>query len=370
MDFGFGEESRLLGDGLEKFLSAEYGFERRKAIVASAAGWSREIWAQLAATGVLGLTVPQAHGGFGSGPEELIVTATALGRHLVVEPWVASVLAGKLVEYAGSAAQREALLGPLAAGDSLLTAALYEPGARYALAPTRTTARRAGGRWTLTGAKAVVPFGGEADAVLVSARTDGDPEGDTALFRVTRGAAGFAARGARALDGQRHADLVFDATPAERLGAGDAAPAIEQAVDVATALACVQAVGMMETLNALTLEHLKTRQQFGQPIGRFQVLQHRAVDMFVHCEQSRSIAWLALAQALGTDAAARRRAVSAAKAHVGRSARAVAQAGVQLHGGLGVAEELPAAHYAKALTLFDFALGDAGHHLERFVAGR
>jgi alkylation response protein AidB-like acyl-CoA dehydrogenase len=162
----------------------------------------------------------------------------------------------------------------------------------------------------------------------------------------------------------------FDQAAMMTPGAGDAAAAIERAVDVATALACVQAVGMMETLNAHTVEHLKTRQQFGQAIGRFQVLQHRAADMFIDCEQSRSIAWLALAQALGTGAAARRRAVSAAKAHVGRSARAVAQAGVQLHGGLGVTEELPAAHYAKALTLFDFALGDTAHHLERFAAGR
>ena len=366
MDFTFTDEQRQLGDSIEKFLSKEYGFEARKAIVASDAGWSRKVWAQFADMGLLGLAIAEEHGGLGTGPEELIVALTALGRHLVVEPYVpCAILAPRLIAEAGTAAQCAALLPAIASGESLVTAALFEPGERYSLTPATTKARRDGSAWVLDGAKSVVPFGAQADAMVVSAACDDGP----GLFLVRRGASGLALRDSRTLDGLRVADIGFTAVAAERLGSGgSAANAISAATDFAIAAVCNGAVGTMEGLNAQTLEYLKTRQQFGQPIGRFQALQHRAVDMFIHCEQSKSIAWLAMVKAMTATHAERGRAVAAAKVHIGRSARAVSQSGVQLHGGIGVTNELAAAHYAKHLTLLDFTLGDAEHHLDRFVA--
>ena len=366
MDFSFTDEQRQLGDSLEKFLSKEYGFEARKAIVASDTGWSRKVWAQFAEMGLLGLAIAEEHGGLGTGPEELIVSLTALGRHLVVEPYVpCAILAPRLIAEAGTAAQCEALLPEIASGESLMTAALFEPGERYSLAPVGTKARREASGWVLDGVRAVVPFGAQADAIVVSAACDGVP----CLFLVRRGAAGLNLRDSRTLDGLHVADVELRSVAAERIGSGGSAEgAIAVATDVAIAAVCNAAVGAMEGLNAQTLEYIKTRQQFGQPIGRFQALQHRAVDMFIHCEQSKSIAWLAMVKAMAGAHAERSRTVAAAKVHIGRSARAVSQSGVQLHGGIGVTNELAAAHYAKHLTLLDFTLGDAEHHLDRFIA--
>ncbi|MCL4798667.1 MAG: acyl-CoA dehydrogenase family protein [Burkholderiales bacterium] len=375
MDFSFSEEQQLLRDSLARFVAREYPFEKRRAIVRSAEGFSREIWAQLAEMGLLGLTLPAAHGGFGGTAVDTLVAMQALGGGLVVEPYLASaVLGAGTVARAGTPAQRERLLPAAARGELLLTLAHGEAGARYDLAQVAARARRAGTGFVLDGRKAVVPWGAQADVLVVSARTAGAEReaAGISLFLVERAAKGVSVRGYRTIDGQRAAEVALDGVTVDAgalLGPLDEAlPIIERVVDVGAAALCAEAVGVMETLNAQTLDYLKTRQQFGQPIGRFQALQHRAVDMFIHLEQSRSLALLAAVRADAEDAVERARTVSAAKAHLGRSGRLVAQAAIQLHGGMGVTDEMPASHYAKRLTMIDFQLGDADHHAARFAA--
>jgi len=375
MDFSFSEEQQLLRDALTRFVEREYTFDKRRAIQRSAEGFSREVWSQFAEMGLLGLTTPEEFGGYGGSPVDTFVVMQAIGNGLVVEPYLASVLQGAgLVARAGSAAQKQSILPAAARGEMLLTLAHAEPDCRYELAAVVTSARRQGGNFVLQGHKAVVAWGAQADKLIVSARTAGGPrdaEG-ISLFLIDRAAQGVSARDYRTIDGQRAAELKLDSVVVgadAALGPIDGAlPLLEAIADIGAAGLCAEGVGVMETLNAQTLDYIKTRQQFGQPIGRFQVLQHRAVDMFIHLEQSKSIALLAAVRADSPDAAERRQAVSAAKAHIGRSGRAVAQMAIQLHGGMGVTDELPASHYAKRLTMIDFHLGDADYHVERFVA--
>jgi alkylation response protein AidB-like acyl-CoA dehydrogenase len=367
MDFAFSEEQQLLRDALGRFIEREYGFEKRRAIVRSAEGFSREVWAQLAEMGLLGLTIPEEHGGFGGTAVDTLIAMQAIGNGLVVEPYLASaVLGAGAVARAGTHAQKAQLLPATARGELLLTLAHGEAGGRYELAHVETRARRDGGRFILDGRKAVVPWGAQADTLVVSARTAGDVrDGEgVSLFLVDRTAKGVSVRDYRTIDGQRAAELELDAVTVDATGLlgplDRALPIVERIADAGAAALCAEAVGVMETLHAQTLDYIKTRQQFGQPIGRFQVLQHRAVDMFIHLEQSRSMALLAAVKADADDAAERGRTVSAAKVHLGRSGR--------LHGGMGVTDELPASHYAKRLTMIDFQLGDADYHAERFVA--
>jgi alkylation response protein AidB-like acyl-CoA dehydrogenase len=375
MDFSFSEEQQLLRDALGRFIEREYTFEKRRAIVRSAEGFSREVWAQLAEMGLLGLTVPEAYGGFGGTAVDTLIAMQAIGNGLMVEPYLASaVLGAGVVARAGTHAQRERLLPASARGELLLTLAHGEAGARYELAHVATRARRDGGRFVLDGRKAVVPWGAQADTLVVSARTAGDVrdvEG-ISLFLIDRAAKGVSVRNYRTIDGQRAAEIALDAVAVDEAAVLDpldrALPVIERIADVGAAALCAEAVGVMETLHAQTLDYMKTRHQFGQPIGRFQALQHRAVDMFIHLEQSRSMALLAAVNAGAEDAVERGRTVSAAKVHLGRSGRLVGQAAIQLHGGMGVTDELPASHYAKRLTMIDFQLGDADYHAERFIA--
>jgi alkylation response protein AidB-like acyl-CoA dehydrogenase len=375
MDFSFSEEQQLLRDSLARYIEREYAFEKRRAILRSAEGFSREVWSQLAEMGLLGLTLPEQYGGYGGGAVDTFVVMQAIGNGLVVEPYLASVVLGAgSVAHAGTAAQKESLLPAAARGELVLTLAHAEPASRYELAAVATGARREGNGFALSGRKTVVPWGAQADKLIVSARTAGGPRDaqGISLFVVDRGMKGVSARDYRTIDGQRAAEVRLDNVAIGEeavLGPIDGAlPVLEMIMDVGAAALCAEGVGVMEMLNAQTLDYIKTRQQFGQPIGRFQVLQHRAVDMFIHLEQSKSIALLAAVQADAGDPAERRRAVSAAKAHIGRSGRAVSQIAIQLHGGMGVTDELPASHYAKRLTMIDFHRGDADFHLER-VAG-
>jgi pimeloyl-CoA dehydrogenase small subunit len=375
MDFSLSEEQQLLRDSIARLVQNEYSFEARKKIVASPTGWSEDVWAKLADMGLLGVPFAEADGGFGGSGVELMVVMQELGRGIVVEPYLATVvLGGGAIAVAGSAAQRQAILPGVVEGKRQLALACGEPQARHDLHDVTTAARRDGSGYVLTGKKAVVLNGATAHTLVVSARTAGgrrDAQGIT-LFLVERGAKGVTLTDYRTIDGLRAADLVLDGVRVGAdavLGPADGGlPLLERAVDLGVAALCAEAVGVMEQLNALTLDYLKTRQQFGQPIGRFQALQHRAVDMLVHAEQVKSIACLAAAQAMSSDARERRRAVSAAKSLVGRSGRAVAKEATQLHGGMGVTLDLPAAHYAKRLTMIDFWLGDSDWHTERFAA--
>jgi alkylation response protein AidB-like acyl-CoA dehydrogenase len=326
--------------------------------------------------GLLGVPFPEAYGGFGGTAVDVMVVMQELGRGLVVEPYLATVvLGGGLVDLAGAAAQKQDILPRVARGKWLLALAHGEPQSRYDLHDVATTARREGPGYVLNGRKAVTLHGATADTLIVAARTAGgqrDLEGIT-LFLVDAKMRGVRATGYRTIDGLRAADIALDGVDvgAEAvLGPVDGGlPLLERAVDRGAAALCAEAVGVIEALNAATLEYLKTRQQFGQPIGRFQALQHRAVDMLIHAEQSKSMACLAAAKAQSDDAAERRRAVSAAKSLVGRAGRAIAKEAIQLHGGMGVTNELPAAHLAKRLTMIDFWLGDADFHTARFAAG-
>ena len=376
MDFSLTEEQRLLRDAIARFVANEYPFEARGRGIASPKGWSERMWAQLAEMGLLGVPFPEAHGGFGGTAVDVMVVMQELGRGMIVEPYLATVvLGGGLVDLAGAASQKQDILPRVAAGKWLLALAHGEPQSRYDLHDVATTARREGGGYVLSGRKAVVLHGAAADTLIVAARTGGgqrDRQGIT-LFLVDAKSRGVGVTDYRTIDGLRAADVALDGV---HVGAGavlgpvDAGlPLLERAVDLGAAALCAEAVGVIEALNAATLEYLKTRQQFGQPIGRFQALQHRAVDMLIHAEQSKSMACLAAVKAQSDDPAERRRAVSAAKSLVGRAGRAVAKEAIQLHGGMGVTNELPAAQLAKRLTMIDFWLGDSSFHTERFAAG-
>ena len=375
MDFSLTEEQQLLRDSLARFVANEYSFEERKGIVASPKGWGDKVWSKFAEMGLLGVPFAEAHGGFGGSGVDLMVVMQEFGRGMVVEPYLSTVvLGGGLVNLAGTAAQKRDILPGIIKGKWLLALAHGEPQSRYDLHEVAASARREPSGFVLNGRKSVVLHGASADTLVVSARTAGaqrDRAGIT-LFLVDSKTRGVNVSGYRTIDGLRAADIELDGVHVGDeavLGPVDGAlPLLEQAVDRGAAALCAEAVGVMEALNAATLDYLKTRQQFGQPIGRFQALQHRAVDMLMHAEQSKSMACLAAVKCESQDARERSRAVSAAKSLVGRSGRAVAKEAIQLHGGMGVTNELPAAHLAKRLTMIDFWLGDSDWHTERFAA--
>ncbi len=374
MHFGLTSEQRLLADTVQRFLSREYGFEVRRKIVASPEGWSREIWARFAEMGLLGLQIPEAHLGMGPAPVETLLTMTALGRALVVEPYLSSAILGAaLVRELGSAAQQEALLRPMAAGERIAVPAHGEADARYDIARVATTARREGSGWRVRGRKAVVLHAAAADVLLVSARTGGAPDEakGISMFAVPRGAPGVVPTAYPTLDGLRAADLALDvALPADALlgTEGEALPGIAAAIDLGVAAVCAEAVGTLQLALDATLEYTKTRRQFGVPLAKFQALQHRMADMLIHVEQARSMSYLAAMRADERDARERRRAISAAKVTVGQACRFVGQQAVQLHGGMGVSDELPVSHAFRRLVAIELALGDTEHHLEQFIA--
>jgi len=370
MNFDYTDEQQQLADSLRKYLANAYDFDKRKAILNSGTGLSETAWATFAELGLTAIALPQADGGFGGGAVDLMAAMEAFGEALVVEPLLDNVgLAARLVARAGTAAQRDALLPGVIDGSLRMAFAYLEPGRRYELAPESAVARTEGNGWVLDGAKSVVIGAPSARTLVVSARTGAG----ASLFLVDRDAPGVALSPCRTLDGQRAADLRMERVPLRAdalLGPLDGAmPLIEEAVDFATALLCADAIGTMKSANEATLEYLKTRRQFGAPIGSFQALQHRMVDMVVVCEQARSMAILAAATVdAGGDAAVRKRAVSSAKIKIADAARQVSQESVQLHGGMGMTEEMKVSHSFRRLTMIAQRFGDADHHLERYAA--
>jgi len=366
MDFTFKEEQRQLADALRRWVDKDYGFELRKKIIHSDAGVSDEAWATLVELGMLALPVPEEQGGFNGSAVDMMVVMQELGRGLVVEPYFATVLGAQFLKLAGG---QEGLLERVAAGELKLACALCEQQSRHAFNDVLAADSAGAGR--ITGRKTVVLHGGQAGAFIVSARSSGaqrDADG-ISLYLVLRDAEGVQVTDYRTIDGQRAAAVEFKNVQGTLLGAqGKGWPIIEAACDYGAALLCAEAIGAMDAIFAATLEYLKTRQQFGAPIGKFQALQHRMADMFIHLEQARSMAMLAAVKVGSDDAEERRRVVSAAKVRVGQAARFVGQQAVQLHGGMGVTDELPAAHYFKRLAMIEVTLGDADHHLERFIA--
>jgi alkylation response protein AidB-like acyl-CoA dehydrogenase len=369
MNFEYSDEQQQLADSVRKYLANAYGFEQRKAILNSASGLSDQAWATFAEMGLTAIALPEADGGFGGGAIDLMAAMEACGEALVVEPLLDHIgLAGRLISRAGSAAQRAALLPGLIDGSTKFAFAYLEPGRRYELAPAKTTARAVASGWVLDGQKCVVIGASAAQRLIVCACT-----GDGAsLFLVDAKAAGVAINPCRTVDGQRAADLrladVQLGADALLGAAGSAMPLIEEAVDFATALLCADAIGAIKFANEATLEYLKTRKQFGVPIASFQVLQHRMVEMFIQGEQARSMAILAASKVDGgVDAAERQRVVSAAKIKIADAARHVSQEAVQLHGGMGMTEELKISHTFRRLTTIGQRFGDADHHLERYA---
>lgn len=374
MDFRLSEEQRLLQDSVSRFVATEYSLERRRDAMKNAEGFSRANWRKLAELGLLGLPIDEAHGGSGGSPVDVMVVMEQFGRGLVVEPYLSTVIvAGGLVARAGNDRQKQELLAPLAEGRLLLAFAHGEKQARYTLADVQTVAQRSGGAFLLSGHKSVVLHGDTADKLIVSARTSGrgrDARG-ISLFLVDKGANGMSLRGAPTIDGLRSAEVTLNEVrvgPDALIGTLDGAlPVIERTVDAAIAALCAEAVGAMAALNETTLDYLKTRQQFGAPIGRNQALQHRMVDMQIAFEQAKSMACLAAMMAGSPDDNARRRAVSAAKVQIGKSAKFIGQQAVQLHGGIAMTDEYKAGHYFKRLTMIGATFGDVDHHLGRFT---
>jgi alkylation response protein AidB-like acyl-CoA dehydrogenase len=371
MDFEFTQEQQQFSDALRRWMEKDYTFEHRKKIIHSESGVSADAWNTLVELGMTALPVPEEQGGFSGSAVDMLVVMKEIGRGLVVEPYLATALGAQFLTLAG---KQEGLLEQVATGAVKLAAALGEKQARFDLFDIQATATASGDGYVINGAKVVVIHGGQADQLIVSARSSGQQR-DTngiSLFVVPASTAGVKRADYRTIDGQRAADIRFENVqlPASALlgGAGAGWEILDAASDYGVTLLCAEAVGAMEALNAATLEYLKTRQQFGVPIGKFQALQHRMADMFMQYQQASSMATLAAVKVGSGDAAERRRTVSAAKARVGQGARFVGQQAVQLHGGMGVTDELPAAHHFKRLAMIEQTLGDTDYHLARFIA--
>ena len=366
MDFNFSPEQEQLRDTVNRLIEREYEFNKqRHAIINSPEGYSEKVWASMAEIGMLGIGIDEAHGGFGGNAVDTMIVMDALGRGLVVEPYLSTVVLGaNLIQLAGSDAQKSDLLPQIVEGKLKLAFAHSEAGARYDLTRVATSARKDGDGYVLNGEKIVVLHGASADKFIVSAR-DGD---SVALFLVDKNASGLAIHGYRTIDNQRAANIRLENVRTSGKLAGNAAAAIECAIDFANAALVAEAVGAMEALKNGTLEYLKTRRQFGVPIGKFQALQHRMVDILMYLELSRSMAYLCAVKVQSNDPAERARVVAAGKNAVGRYGRLIAQEAVQLHGGMGITDELAASHYFRRLTAIDATFGDADHQLARFAA--
>ena len=373
MDFSFTQEQVLLRNSVQRFVQDKYSFEARKAILASEEGWRRENWRAFAELGLLAAPFAEEYGGFGGGAIEAMIIMEEFGKGLVVEPYLQTViLCGGLINIAGSKAQKAALLPQIASGDLVLAFAYAEPQGRFNLADLVTKAEKSGDGFVLNGSKAVVAAAPWADKLLVSARTSGgqrDKDGVT-IFIVDKMAAGVNRRDYPTIDGQRASEISFENV---RLSAdavigqiGEGLAPLEEVMDRAIAAQCAEAVGCMRVLTDTTVEYCKTRKQFGQPIGKFQVLQHRMADMFMECEQSLSMTYMVNLK-LDESETERMKAASAAKVQIGKSGRFVGQQAIQLHGGMGMTDELNVGHYFKRLTMIDAQFGNVDYHLKRFA---
>ena len=373
MDFSLSEIQAMLDDSVEKFIANDYDFETRQKCAASERGYSPEVWQTFAELGWTSVPFSEEDGGFGGGPADLMVLMLRFGKGLVVEPYLANVvLAGGVLRRAASAEQKQKWLHPIIAGELQAALAYAEPQSRYDIADTRTKAAADGDRWVLSGRKGVVFNGSNAELLIVPARTAGaqnDRDGIT-LFAVPSDSRGVETRGYPTVDGQQAAEVRLDdvsVNAAAVLGKpGEGFAALDASIDDATLAVCAEAVGIMQIMTDKTVEYSKNRMQFGVPIGSFQALQHRMVDMFTDCEQSYSLLLWATMLAAQDDADAKH-AMHSIKYQVGTVGRKVGQEAVQIHGGMGVSWEVDIAHYFKRLTTIDQILGNADWHLDRLA---
>jgi alkylation response protein AidB-like acyl-CoA dehydrogenase len=372
MDFSFTEEQNLLRDALAAFLADTYDFDKRRAAVASAAGWRPEIWRALAEDlGILGASFAEDLGGLGGGPTEVMVVMEELGKALVVEPYLGTVvIGGGFLKRAGGPAAQD-MIGRIIEGKATLAFAWAEPQGRYCLHDLAVTARKDGSGFVLNGQKAVVVGAPFASHLIVTARTGGArrDESGVSVFLVDKSAKGVVTRDYPTVDGQRASEIVFEnvvvGSDALLGPEGQAAPLVSEVVDEALAAVCAEACGVLRKLHEGTLEYTRQRKQFGAPIASFQVLQHRMVDMFIQVEQAVSMTYMAHIK-LDEPAAERAKAVSAAKVQIGRACRFVGQNAIQLHGGMGMTDEMAIGHYFKRATMIEGLFGSVDHHLARY----
>src|SRR5271165_7029262 len=370
MDFDLTEEQRLLQDSINRLLEDRYGdFERRKSYQKKPCGWSRSAWQDFASIGLTALPFSEEMGGIGGGPVETMIVMEAIGRWLALEPFLSTVvIAGTALNRSRNRPLAQSLISRIAEGTCIATFAHSEPQSRYNLANVKTSARSANGHYVIDGRKSLVLHGCSADKLIVSARLGGlqmDP-GQIGLFVLDANAPGIEVHGTSSQDGQRIAEIILSGTQAgaDQLLAGpeEGYALIQELNAAAIAAVAAEAVGALEHLHAITIDYLKTRKQFGAPIGSFQVLQHKAADMMIAIEQARSMAYYA-AMMLSAPPPERDSAMSAVKIQINNSARFVGQQAIQLHGGIGMTLEYQASHYFKRLTAIEQSFGDTPYHL-------
>ena len=373
MDFSFSDEQTLLQESVSRFITNDYGFESRQKHSRSDAGYSLENWQTFAELGWLGVPFSENYGGFGGGAVATMLMMEEFGKGLVVERYLATVVAcGSALNGFGSEDQKSSFIPEIIDGSKLWALAFAEPQGRFNLADLTTTATASNGSYLLSGHKSVVINGPNANFFIVSVRTSGEQRDETgvSLFIIPSDAKGLSRRDYPTVDGQRASELILDNVEldeASRLGEeGQGLNILQQAIDFATLAIGSEAVGCMEVLYKDTVEYCKNREQFGQPIGKFQVLQHRMVDMFMEHEQSKSLMFMAAMRWDEGYGAEAQKAVSAFKVQVGKSGKFVGQSAVQLHGGMGMTDELNIGHYFKRLTIIDTMFGNVDHHLKRF----
>jgi len=373
MDFALTEEQGMLQDSVSRFIDNDYDFEKRQKIAESEAGYSAELWGTFAELGWTSVPFAEEDGGFGGGPIELMLMMEQFGRGLVVEPFLANVvLAGGVLRRVADAEQKAQWLSPIIDGSRQAAFAFAEPQSRHVLADVKTTAVESDDGYRLNGKKALVINGGRADFIIVVARSSGDQKDESglSLFVVDAAAQGVLRHSYPMVDGHQAAEITLQdvLVPATAcLGeAGNAFATIQSVIDEATLAVCAEASGIMQAMLSRTLEYAKNRVQFGVPIGSFQALQHRMVDMLMACEQTRSLLlWAAMVNSEGGADAAR--SISALKYLIGTSGRKVGQEAVQIHGGMGVSWEVDVAHYFKRLTAIEILFGNADFHLTRYI---
>jgi len=371
MDFNFTDEQSMLRDTVASYLADHYSFDQRRAALGKEPGWSPQIWKAFAEElGILGAPFSEELGGLGGGAVENLIVMEEFGKALVVEPYLGTVvIAGGFLKHSGHPGA-EALIGRIIAGEAIFAFAHAEPRSRYNLADLKTTAKKEGGAWVLNGHKAVVIGAPYATHLIVTARTGGgerDAQG-VSVFIVEKGAAGVSTRDYPTVDGFRASEVVLENV---KVGAealigpeGGALPLVEKVVDEAIVATCAEACGVLARLHEGTLDYTRQRKQFGQPISAFQVLQHRMVDMFIQVEQSISMTYMATIKL--ADDKERAKAAAAAKVQIGKACKFVGQNAIQLHGGMGMTDEMAIGHYFKRATMIESAFGSTDHHLARY----
>jgi alkylation response protein AidB-like acyl-CoA dehydrogenase len=371
VDIQFTDEQELLRDSLQRLLRNQYDFDTRRKIIATEEGWSRKHWNAFAELGLLGAPFPEDFGGLGAGPLPSMIIMQEFGRNLVVEPFFETiVLAGGLIDQAGTRAQREEFLAEITAGNAIWALAWAEGRSRYDLNNVATVAERHGNEYVLSGTKAAVIGAPWADKLIISARTSSDPRGGVSLFIVDRQSANLHLQSFKTIDGRRAAEITLKGVrvPANRMlgEEGEGVAILEACRDRAIAALCAEAVGAMTELNSATLEYSKTRKQFGVALGTFQVLQHRMVDMFIALQESISLTQH-LNLTLAENEPGCSKLASGAKSKVGEAARFVGEQAVQLHGGMGMSDELNIGHYFKRIAAINIQFGDPTYHLLRYA---